>query len=727
MLMTGCSTAKFVDDGQYLLESVEVRTADKGLDAATLAPYIRQQANSKWFSLFKIPLGTYSLAGRDTTRWLNRTLRRIGEEPVIYDSVQARQSVEDMRTALNNMGYMHASVSLDTRVRGKKLKAVYTLVPGEPFVLRHVDYNITDAGVRQVLARHDSTLRRRGQSAVGLHSGDVFTVSSLEQERQRITAVLMDSGYYRFNKNFILYRADSARNDLGVDLHLDLLRYRASSSDAEGLHPRYTVRRVTYQGGEEQIPLRRHVLEHATAIREGAPFSASDLQRTYNNFGRMSAVRYTDIRFREVPDTTLLDCNIDVSLNRPHSISFRPEGTNTSGNLGAAGTLTYENRNVFRGAETFSIQARAAFEAITGLEGYNDEDYEEYSIEGKLLFPRFIMPFLSSDFRRKSNATSEVVVSWNMQNRPEFHRRVFSATWRYRWQDVARHLSYRIDALDLSYVYMPWISETFKRDYLDSVSNRNAILRYNYEDLFIMKWGFGLTYNDGSNAFRLNVETAGNVLNALSHIGGATKNDEGQYTLVNIAYAQYAKFDFDYTHYFSLSQRSTLAFHGALGIAYPYGNSDILPYEKRYFAGGANNVRGWSVRALGPGKYKGQDGRIDFINQTGDMKLYMSAEWRMPLFWKFDGAVFVDAGNIWTLRNYADQPGGQFKFNEFYKDIAVAYGVGLRLNFGYFVLRFDGGMKAINPAYTTEHEHWAITHPDLSRDFAFHFAVGLPF
>ena len=168
-------------------------------------------------------------------------------------------------------------------------------------------------------------------------------------------------------------------------------------------------------------------------------------------------------------------------------------------------------------------------------------------------------------------------------------------------------------------------------------------------------------------------------------------------------------------------------FHGALGIAYPYGNSDVLPFEKRYFTGGANSMRGWGVRELGPGSFRGTDGRIDFINQTGDLKLDFSLEYRAPLFWKFDGAVFVDAGNIWTLRAYEEQPGGQFRFDTFYKQIAVAYGLGLRLNFSYFILRFDMGMKAVNPAYTTQQEHYAIFHPDFSRDFSFHFAVGLPF
>lgn len=274
---------------------------------------------------------------------------------------------------------------------------------------------------------------------------------------------------------------------------------------------------------------------------------------------------------------------------------------------------------------------------------------------------------------------------------------------------------------------MPWISETFKRDYLDSVSNRNAILRYNYENLLLMKIGFGVTYNDGQHAVIANIETVGNILGGVAKPLGFKKNEEGQYKLFNTAFAQFVKGDIAYTRLIAFDPNNSLALHVGLGIAYPYGNSKVLPFEKRYFSGGANSVRGWSVRELGPGSFRGTDGRIDFINQTGDMKLDMNAEFRTKLFWKLNGAAFIDAGNIWTLRAYEEQPGGQFKLDQFYKQIAVAYGLGLRLNFGYFILRFDMGMKAINPAYTSNEEHYALLHPNLKRDFAFHFAVGLPF
>ena len=414
-------------------------------------------------------------------------------------------------------------------------------------------------------------------------------------------------------------------------------------------------------------------------------------------------------------------------MNKPSTISFQPEGTNTAGDFGAAASLTYENRNLFRGSEVLSVQLRAAFEAITGLEGYQNEDYEEYGMETKLVFPRMVAPFLSRDFTRRSTATSELSLTYDMQNRPEFHRRVFSTAWRYRWNQPSRHLQYRFDLLDLNYVNMPWISDTFKHDYLDSVSNRNAILRYNYEDLFIMKIGFGITYSHANHALRANVETSGNLLGLLSNAAHFHKNKEGQHTFLGIAYAQYAKFDFDYTRLWQFDEHNQLVAHADIGIAWPYGNSKVLPFEKRYFSGGANSVRGWSVRGLGPGSFRGTNGRIDFINQTGDMKIDLNLEYRTFLFWKFNGAAFIDAGNIWTLRNYAEQPGGQFRFDKFYEQIAVAYGLGLRLNFDYFILRFDMGMKAINPAYRDSDEHYAFINPRFSRDFQFHFAVGLPF
>ncbi len=720
-ICTSCSTTKFVPDGKYLLTDVKIETDNKNVNTSQMEQYINQKANTKWFSLFAVPLGTYNLSGRDSTKWINRILKRLGEEPVLFDTLKAEMSRKNLGTVMQNMGYLHADVSLKTIANDKKIKVIYTLHTGKPYFIGNIEYDIYDKNIAQILDMKNENNR-------GLKKGMIFSINNLENERKRITNILSDSGYYKFNKDYIIYEADSTRTNDSIDVNLKLMKFRANSKSPEKDHNRYYINKVNFTSADgDKIKLRRSVLSDNLAIKEGAPFCEHDLQTTYNNFARLQAVKYTNIRFEELPDTSLLNCNIQLSTNKPNTISFQPEGTNTAGDLGAAASLTYENRNLFHGSEMLSIQLRAAFEAITGLEGYQAEDYEEYNIEGRLMFPRFIAPFLSENFRRNSNAHSELTVSYNLQNRPEFHRRVFTAAWKYLWNAPKQNSTYRFDLIDLNYVYMPWISEKFKEDYLDDDSNRNAILRYNYEDLFIMKMGFGMTYNNGVHAIKANIETSGNILSLLSGVSKFDKNSQGQYTLFNIAFAQYVKADFDYTRLFTFDLRNSLALHFGFGIAYPYGNSKILPFEKRYFSGGANSVRGWNVRELGPGKFKGTDGRIDFINQTGDMKLDFNLEYRTALFWKFNGAFFIDAGNIWTLRSYADQPGGQFKFDEFYKQIAVSYGLGIRLNLDYFILRLDMGVKAINPAYTTTEEHYPIISPNFKRDFSLHFAVGLPF
>ena len=723
MLLVACAETKYVPDGSYLLDDVNMKVDGhyRDMNGSKLKNYARQQNNVKWFSLVKLPLHVYSLSGRDSSRWYNRLLRGIGEPPVIYDSVKASMTVSDLQMYLQNNGYMNGRVELWTRIKGKRLSEDFKLFPGTPYYLGDVSYQIDDPIIRDELHLDDLRNQR-------LITGRQFSVDELDLERKRITRLLNDQGYYRFHKEYIRYEADTLSGGNRVNVKL-LLGNSLTREGLDTLHTRYHIRKVSFMSGapnDTTIHLRRKVLNESTYIKEGGYYSVSDLQNTYNHFGRLGAVKYTNIQFVEVPDTSLLDCNISLQTNKPSTVSFQPEGTNTAGDLGAAATLTYQNNNLFRGSENLSVELRGAYEAIKGLEGYSNQDFIEYSLETRLKFPRFIMPFVSAATRRVVNATSEVSVLYDMQDRPEFHRRLWSAAWRYRWAPASSLCQYQLDMLDINYVLMPWISQTFKERYLDDVTSRNAILRYNYEDLFIAKTGFGFAYNNGRTALKTNIETSGNIFNLMSKLFDARTNDQGQYKIFNIAYAQYIKGDFDFTRRLQLDFSNQLVFHFGLGIAYPYGNSTLLPFEKRYFSGGANSLRGWAVRGIGPGRYKGTDGRIDFINQTGDVKLDLNVEYRTHLFWKLDGALFVDAGNIWTLRDYPDQPGGQLTLKDFPDQIAANYGLGFRFNFDYFIVRFDLGMKAVNPAYDEE-QHFPIVRPRISRDFAFHFAVGMPF
>lgn len=721
--LTSCSATKYVAEGEYLLDKVGVEVDDRyeDIDEAAMKSHVEQKENARWFSSARIPLGIYSLSGRDSSKWINRTLRKMGEAPVILDSLKTELSIRKLRNELQNKGYLGAYVRAEKTVKGKKARLNYVLNPGYRYFVRSIKYDIQDSAIAMLPMIEDESYR-----LIKMYMP--FDAQRLDDERKRLTQLLANNGYYKFNKDYITYQADTMPGVRDIDLTLVMRQFR-TRSNVDTLHSRYKIGKVRYLDGEDGdtvVSLRRKVLANNTFIAPGEYYSAADLAKTYSRFGRLQAVKYTNIGFVENSDSNTLDCNILLSTNKPNTISIQPEGTNTAGDLGAALSVMYQNRNLFRGSELLSIELRGAFEAIRGLEGYGNANFEEYMVETSLMFPRFIAPLLSKDFRRKVNATSEVSLAYDLQNRPEYHRRVLSAAWRYKWNSAGRNDRFQLDLLDVNYVFMPWISERFRQDYLEDNSNRNAIVRYNYEDLFIMKLGFMYSYSNNLHALKANVETAGNVLGLLANATDFKKNDLGQYKLFNIAYAQYVKGDVDYTKYFRFDRQNTLVVHAALGVAYPYGNSTILPFEKRYFSGGANSVRGWSVRSLGPGKYQSRDGNIDFINQTGDLKLDFNLEYRTHLFWKLDGALFVDAGNIWTLRYYDEQPGGQFDITDFYEQIAVGYGLGFRFNFDFFILRFDMGMKAIDPAHNGE-RHYPIVRPRMSRDFTFHFAVGLPF
>lgn len=726
--ISSCDGTKHLAEGESLLVSNRIVSTDKDYNVSSLYDYIVQKPNTKWFSTLKVPLGIYTLSGRDTTKTINRILQKWGEAPICLDTTKVAASQENLRQILFNQGFLDAGVEVEQHARKRRVKVDYILFPKQQYVIRSVSYNIRDN-------RIDSLLRANNVlEGGGLKAGEYFSVTGLSSERKRISTWLNNNGYRYFNKEFISYHVDSCKagHYVDVSLHIDL--FRRNNNENYTSHPYYHIRNIRYTSPQEQkLRIRPSVLNVNTVFREGELYDESKIQKTYRRFADLGIVRSTNISFVEVNDSNsqddngLLDAVISISQHNTHNVTLQPEGTNTAGDLGAALSLTYENRNVFHGSELFSLSARGAFEAIKGLEGYANNNYEEYGIEAKLSFPEFLCPNISEDYRRRHKSTTEFLLSYNKQNRPEFDRRVFSGKWRYRWSSSTNRVGYTLDFINVDYVSMPWISDTFKRDYLDSKDNRNAILRYNYENLLIMKLGFSFNYNDGIHYLKVSMESAGNLLKALSKPLKFKTNDMGQYEFLKVAYAQYAKADVDYTYNYRIDERNTLALHSRIGIAMPYGNSTILPYEKRYFSGGANSVRGWSVRELGPGCYHGKDGRIDFINQTGDLRLDLNAELRSSLFWKFQGAIFIDAGNIWTVRQYADQPGGLFTLSSLYKEIAVAYGVGLRLNFDYFILRLDLGMKAISPYYTTTEEHYPISNPNFKRDYALHFAVGLPF
>ena len=741
IILTGCSAEKFLTQDQHLLTAVKLSSDSPEVEASAYDIYIRQKPNTKWFNLIKVPLGIYCLSSPDDTARSKPTLwQRIGEAPVIYSPQQTLNTQNAIALALKDKGYLHATVTATatTHPNTRKTRVHYTIHPGQPYTVTNITYTADNHEIDSLinLTIADTHLYR------GMHCD----ITLLDKERTRITAMLHDHGYYKALKSHIHYEIDTLAGPASVTLHLHHTSHTSrDSTTPDGSNTVYKLRNISTTSPEGPPPLRKSLLESKTALRPGQTYRQKDVSRTYTALSSLSAVNYVNIQLSEA-DSATLDCNITLLPEKTNTLGIELEGTNTAGNLGIAATLAYTNRNLFRGSETWSTKLKTAYEAITGLEGYTNQNYIEIGIETKLTFPQLIIPFIShkanSQWPAASNQTTSLTLQFDTQERPEFHRRVLTALWTYQWTGGQGRVNNRIDLPSLNYVYMPWISTTFRKEYLESDSYRSALIRYAYENLLILNATYSHTYSTTrgeprtSRRVRVNpwqlqwsVETAGNLLYAISRPLHLSKNSDNQYTLFSVAYAQYLKFDIDYSKHYPLNAHNTLAIHTAFGIAQPYGNSTIVPFEKRYFGGGANGVRGWSVRELGPGNYIGEDGKVDFINQTGNLKLLASIELRTDLLWKLSGAIFADAGNIWTTRRYGTTgEGGQFRFDKFWRQIAASYGIGIRLNLDYFILRFDMAMKAVNPAYpTTSKQYLPIIHPRPSRDFTFHFAVGLPF
>ena len=653
-------------------------------------------------------------------------------------------------------GYLKAKVDVQEKHHNRRTSVRYEMHPGELWTIDSVVYESDDS---TMLAR----LHELSTTSL-IQPGSPLDVALLSAERDRIITTLQNKGYYALNKDYISFIADTLSDRHATLLHLILSHPDAAHSATA--YQQHTLRYVDiYEGASltdsaqttsyrnlnihyaKRLWLHRHVYDNHTALRSGQLYAERDVQATYVGLGALQAVGYTMVRVRPVPITETdslhpeLDAQIVIQPADRYTVSAEADGTNTNGDFGAALSFTFTNRNAFRGAEMLNLKLRGAYEAIKGLEGYKDQNYIEYSAEISLRLPTFKFPFMPRKLNRELHAISELGLMYNSQDRPEFHRRILTARWAYNWQHHSNpHLQHTLDVLHINYVFLPWISETFRTEYLEGTNARSSILRNTYENLLIMRIGYGFVYNSrgllpsSTSAptsrgwqLRFNVETAGNLLYAVSHLGVFNKDGSGQYEALGIPFSQYAKFDLDYASSLAIDDNNSIALHALFGLAIPYGNSFVVPYEKRYYAGGANSVRGWSVRELGPGGYHTADGKVNFVNQTGNLQLLLSAEYRTKLFWKFNGAAFIDAGNIWNTRRYADIPDSQFKFNKVWKQIAVAYGIGLRFNMDYFILRFDAGMKAINPAVPSGKEHYPIVHPKFSRDFALHFAVGLPF
>lgn len=764
LLLASCESSKHVPQGSYLLDKVNIRldsaaAGNDELDVTEMQSYLRQLPNHKMLWSIKFRLGFYNMSGKDSTNWWNRWMRKLGEPPVIYDPALAEASASQLKQYLANKGYFNARVEIDSVVneRKRKIALSYNLMPEERKIISSVDYEFPDSTIEKIVMADSADFLA--------FPGRPLDKDLLEAQRTVVTDALRNKGYYNFTKEFVTFVADTTAGSPDAELLMRVSMPKTQHHSPGEIYSRYVIRKVTVIADTESLNvddpvratssdsvyfkgidilygdsryLRPSVIAENCFLMPGDMFAQKEVDRTYRAFSRLGILKFISIVFRNaghIGDEGLLDAYILLTPGKSQTVSVELEGTNSEGDLGVAVGLTYAHRNLGKGSETFTAKARGSYESLSGnLEGLLHNRYMEYSADLALSMPEFKAP-ISRRIRRRIQASTEVNLSLNYQERPEYTRVISTAGWSYKWVDFRKNNRHTFTPIDINYVYLP----ASTNDFINEIAPDNPLLRYSYEDHFIMRMGWNWYHSNKKDptpwqktlqrniyTVRFNAEIAGNLLFAISSIF-AHRSDFHQdpYKVFGIHYSQYFKVEADYALLHRFDERNAVAFHAGGGIGVPYGNSEMLPFEKRFYGGGANGVRGWDVRTLGPGAYPGRNSVSDFINQCGDIRLELNAEYRAKLFWVIELGAFIDIGNIWTIRDYANQPGGVFRFNKFYEQLAASYGLGLRLDFDYFLLRFDVGMKAHNPAMGER--PWPLVSPNWHRDSSFHFSIGYPF
>jgi hypothetical protein len=755
-LLPSCSPGRRIPQDSYLLNKNKIEIRQKNISSEELNRYILQKPNKKVLGV-RFHLWLFNMAKPEKTKGINGWLKKIGEEPVVYNPEFTKKSNGQLKQFLENKGYHFAEIEDTTIYRGINAIVTYSVVPNEPYRITSIRYIIEDTTI--VLPVLGDTVRSL------IHKGEIMDMAVLQQERQRIETFMKNNGYFRFSKEYIHYEARVIPSTLNVDLTMIIKEFVEGEPDPKTKlrpHRRYRINRIYVNPNHSPLDLtgpapsvfdttfydgiwflhhgnpkiKYDVILDKNRLHEGNYYNLDDVDKTYRNFSSLGLFRFVNINFKEVDtlpaygNDRYLDCSMDLARRRVQSYQAELVGTNSSGDFGARGNIVYQNWNLFRGAEILNLRITGAIE---GLKNRTNDKYKamrEFGGEGKLSFPKFLAPFRMEKFVSKYTPKTAVTAAYNFQNRPDYTRSIANLSISYLIQGE-KYFTHAFWPIELNYIQI--YEDLSDKAFLDSI--RNTYSGYSFEDHMITVIRYGLEFNSqklGKRSdyifTRVNLESAGNLLNLLNNAFHSEKI-EGQYQLLNVPYFQYLRGDLDFRYYNIIDPLNKLVYRLFFGLGYPYGNSTALPFEKKYFSGGPNSIRAWSTRDLGPGSYvrPESDTVFNYPNQVADIKLEANFEYRFRLFWKFEGAFFIDAGNIWAIRPEDEREGALFEWNRFYKEIAIGTGLGIRLDFNFFLIRGDFGLKLRDPALPEGKRFIPTNRGVKTNDLKFQFGIGYPF
>ena len=757
LLLASCSTTKNLRDGDQLfigLTKIEYNNADE--DDKNTDHYVTTKEeveaslatapNGALFgsSYYRTPFpyglwiwNAFSGSKNKIAQWITKTF---GKAPVLMRQVNPELRASVAQSVLHNHGYLNGKVSYKVvpQKNPKKAKIGYTVDFGPLYTIDSLEY-------LGFPSEADSLIRKTMDEAL-IGKGSPLDASAMDAERNRLSKIFRNNGYYFYQPGFASYLADTtavpgkaqlrlqmADNLPGIALrkwYIGRINIDIRKQFMEQLTDSFSHRYFTVRFKGKRPPIRPRIILADLKLRPRQLFSYDKYTESLNKIN--GSGQFSSVEFNFTPrDTTglcdTLDINLSCTFGKPYDFYIETNYKNKiNGRHGPELVVGFVKRNAFRGGEKLDINLHGSYEweqggNVNGASG-NMNSYE-YGIDASIEFPRLIVPFLK---RRRYFTTPSTYakVSMNVLNRPDYFKmHTFSAEWTYTWQ---RSIKWRHEFSPLTLQYQKLNRTTAK---FDSILYENPYLQTSMQNVFIPKMHYTLTYSSAAHSrnplvWETTITEAGNIL-TLGYMAAGKKWGETDKELFKNPYAQFLKLETDISKTWAVGEKSHLVAHANAGIIYSYGNSRTAPYSEQFYVGGANSIRAFAVRSIGPGSYTTDVSRLSYLDQTGDIKLQLNLEYRFNLFGGLYGAAFIDAGNVWALRDDGYRHGSQFKLKNALKEMALGTGVGIRYDLDFLVLRLDWGVGLHVPYETGKSGFYNI--PKFKDGQALHLAVGYPF
>lgn len=769
IFFVSCNSTRKLQDNQFLLKRNKIINNNNNISNEIIKGLIKQRPNKKFIGI-KFKLGFYNLARKENPKGFSKFLMKIGEPPVVLDTSLVNSTLKKIDLYTDNHGFFNSNV--EKRIEySKKKKAIviYKIDAGKPYKINTINYVVEDENLKPILfnSTNNSLIK----------SGDNYNIDQFDKERERLVTIFKNQGYFTFSKDYIVFKVDSALNNNSMNVVMLIRSLVVSStifpdSIIRTNHNRFKIRNIYIYPDynpllsdsvkkdtlllnvpqfEDKTVLNHYLFIHNSEmkikpktfsqsifINSNNFFNLTDVEQTYNRLSELRNFRFINISFDELKDDSLnisnknrlLDCKIELAKYKVNAVSTELEGSNSSGYFGVAGNILFQNKNIFKGAEVFSIKLKGVLEnqkINLAIDRSNMPLFNtfETGIETSIEIPKFLVPISQERFPKYFKPKTTISAGYNFQKRPDFKRTISNLSFGYDWKQ-SRYIQHIFNPIEINAVKI-YPDSAFKAT-IDAFADKR--LKYQYTDHFILNLRYSFIYNNQDpnkkknfTFFRANFESAGSFLNIIKRVFDDTKNQNGDYEVFNLIYSQYLRFDIELKRYLYFNLNNYLVLRTSSGIGLPYGNSRQLPYEKSFVAGGANDIRAWRLRSLGPGSYF--DAKAENFDRIGDISIEFNIENRFQIYKLLHAALFVDAGNIWLNKANILFPNGEIQADKFLKQIAIGAGFGARLDFSFLLIRVDAAIPIRNPSKTTDRE-WVIAHSSL-RDFVLNFGIGYPF